>query len=105
MSTTGPENINDRHIGKSSHDDRKASHDSEKKLDQAIAVPVTELPVDEFPDGGFRAWLVVFGVCSTSNNSITGNLTSLGNVHHVYRLRLCEFLGVSVFALVASSLF
>ena len=66
MSTPGPEIINDRHIEKSSHDHRKASHDSEKKLDQAIAVPVTEaLPVDEFPDGGFRAWLVVFGVCFT----------------------------------------
>lgn len=37
-------------------------------VDEQCPAPVTPLfPKDEYPDGGLRAWLVVFGVgCSSS---------------------------------------
>ena len=41
------------------------------KIQQAITQPETS-PEDDFPDGGLRAWIIVFGVSSVS--SLTSNV-------------------------------
>ena len=41
------------------------------KIEQAITQPGTS-PEDDFPDGGLRAWTVVFGV--SSGSSLTSNV-------------------------------
>lgn len=43
-------------------DDLKAEHAATKA---AITQPETYTAEDDFPDGGLRAWIVVFGVSST----------------------------------------
>jgi hypothetical protein len=45
-------------IGISACDD-----DSKKELLQVLPCLQTEETLDDFPDGGFCAWLVLFGVC------------------------------------------
>lgn len=53
-------------------------HGEEKELEASTVnkecpVPVTPLiPKDEYPDGGLRAWLVVFGVGCSSSRSFNG---------------------------------
>jgi hypothetical protein len=63
---------------KTSYDDSTlADHDtlpSEEKVDpnDTPAITTVDAPTDDFPDGGFRAWLVVFGVSKLLSLSIPG---------------------------------
>lgn len=51
--------------------------------------------VDECPDGGLRAWLVVFGVSRARANGCLTYTDSYrtGYVQHILNIRICECMG------------
>jgi hypothetical protein len=95
--TLGDRELNENAPNASSSPKRSLESTKAKHLEKGddLVSTVEDVVEPDFPDGGWRAWSVVFGVSKVSSSCaiFTQCLSHLGRLRHNIHFWLCQFLG------------